>query len=130
MDKICLKGLYFEACHGVYEEEKQQKQPFRVSIELYVDTREAARTDDLAFSVDYNLLYQKVRELMEQHSFNLLETLATRIAAAALEDDKVQKVSVEVEKISAACEDRHFTSSAVVEIANCKWQMANEKNCK
>ncbi|MCL2496573.1 MAG: dihydroneopterin aldolase [Clostridiales bacterium] len=115
VDKICLKGLYFEACHGVYKEEKHVKQPFYVNIEMFVDTREAAQADDLALSVDYSLIYRKVCVLMERHSFNLLETLAARIAESILEYSKVQRVRVEVEKSSATCEERHFTSSVVIE---------------
>lgn len=115
MDKICLKGLRFEACHGVYEEEKLQKQPFCVNIEMSVDTLAAAQTDDLATSVDYSHIYGRVRQLVENHCFNLLETLAARIAATVLEEKKVQNVRVEVEKCRAACGEHHFISAVIIE---------------
>lgn len=114
-DKICLKGLRFEATHGVYEEEKQCKQPFNVNIEMSVDTRAAAASDDLALSVDYSQVYQRVRQLVEQQSFNLLETLASRIADTVLTEVCVQQVRVEVEKCRASCGEQHFTSAVVIE---------------
>lgn len=115
MDKICLKGLRFEAIHGVYEEEKHVKQPFCVDIELSVDTRAAAKADDLSLSVDYSLLYGRVAGIMNGESCNLLETLAERIAQAALADTRVDSVRVAVEKCRATWEKAEFTSSVVIE---------------
>jgi dihydroneopterin aldolase len=115
MDKICLKGLRFYACHGVYAEEKTRKQLFTVHIELGVDARPASATDSIESHVDYGQIYMVVKQLVEENSFNLLETLAERIAVQLLKDKRVQNVRVEVEKNHAAYEGQFFSASVSVE---------------
>ena len=115
MDKICLKGLRFYACHGVYAEEKKRKQLFTVHIEIDLDTRAASSTDCLDNSVDYGRIYMLVKQVMEENCFNLLETLAERIAALLLEAELVQNVRVEVEKNHAAYEGQFFSASVAIE---------------
>lgn len=115
MDKICLQGLTFYAKHGVYAEEKLHEQPFRVDLELSLDTREAAAHDDLALSVDYAKLYGQVRELVEHRSFALLETLAEQLAELALSAERVQAVRVRVEKSRASYRGQQFAAAVVIE---------------
>ena len=119
MDKICLKGLRFYACHGVYAEEKQQKQLFTINIELGLDVTAASATDNINSSVDYGRIYMLVKQLVEENSFNLLETLAEHIAALLLEEQLVQKVRVEAEKNNAAYEGQCFSASVIIERGRC-----------
>ena len=53
MDKIEIKDLEIFANHGVFEEEKKLGQKFLVSITLFLDVRNAGRTDDLRESIHY-----------------------------------------------------------------------------
>ena len=115
MDKICLKDLRFYACHGVYAEEKMHQQLFTVHLELGVDTRPAAASDNIAASVDYAQVYLSVKRAVEKNSFDLLETLADHIAAVLLKDRRVQNVRVEVEKNLAAAEGQYFCASVAIE---------------
>jgi dihydroneopterin aldolase len=119
MDKINLKGLRFYACHGVYAEEKKRRQLFTVNIEMSVDIKPAASSDDIAMSVDYGRVYMLVKQLVEENCFNLLETLAERIAALLLQDGRLQHVRVEVEKNRAACEGQLFCASVAIERGRC-----------
>ncbi|MCL1905483.1 MAG: dihydroneopterin aldolase [Clostridiales bacterium] len=115
MDKIFLKGLRFYACHGVYPEEKKRQQLFTVNVDMGVDTRPAASTDDISANVDYGRIYASVKKVVEENSFNLLETLAEHIADMLLEDDRVQTVRVEVEKNHALYEGQFFSASIAIE---------------
>ena len=47
MDKIVIKDFEVFANHGVFQEEKNLGQKFILSIELYLDTRCAGKTNDL-----------------------------------------------------------------------------------
>jgi len=115
MDKICLKGLHFYACHGVFAEEKKRQQLFTVHIEMGVDTSAATTSDDIACSVDYGQAYMLVKQVVEDNCFNLLETLAERIASLLLKDERVLNARVEVEKNHASYQGHFFTASVVIE---------------
>src|SRR5699024_1454411 len=65
------------------------------------DARAAAAADDLTRTVNYAELSRAVVEVIEGEPVNLIETLATRIAAAALEFQPVQTVTVTVHKPDA-----------------------------
>ncbi len=115
MDKIVLRNLHFMASHGVTEQEKSLLQPFRVTIKLSVDLAPAAASDDLTKTLDYGQYYLKVKEIVEGESFNLLETLAGRIAEMSLQQSGVSKAKVEVEKTAAKVGDIEFGAAVVIE---------------
>ena len=96
MDKISIKNLEVYAYHGVYEEENHLGQKFVISVDMYLDTHPAAENDDLEKSVNYGEVCLRVKQLMEEKTFNLIETAAQRIASCILYSYKdVRKVCVE-----------------------------------
>ena len=52
-DRISLIGLRVFGRHGVLDHERRDGQEFVVDAVLWLDTRAAAATDDLALTVDY-----------------------------------------------------------------------------
>jgi dihydroneopterin aldolase len=72
-----------------------------VDIDLGVDTRDAAASDDLADTVDYGALAEGVAGVVAGEPVNLLETLAQRIADRCLEEARVSDVEVTVHKPEA-----------------------------
>lgn len=97
-DRIVLAGMKFFAHHGALVVERTEGQEFTVDVELEADLAEAARTDDLAHTVDYRLVYDVVKETMQGESRQLLETLAETIARRLLSLDRVEAVTVRVRK--------------------------------
>ena len=75
-DRIVLANMRFEGVHGYLEWERRERQPFEVDIELHADLRPAGASDDLGDTVDYGLVYDVVREVVETRSFILLERVA------------------------------------------------------
>ena len=47
-DRIELRGLRVLGTHGVLPEEQARAQPFAVDVDVWLDTAEAAASDDLA----------------------------------------------------------------------------------
>lgn len=101
LDRVALRGLRGFGRHGVLESERIHGQTFYVDVELGLDTRRAADSDDLADTVDYAGLADRVVGLVEGDPVNLIETLAGRIASTALENPTVQEVLVTVHKPDA-----------------------------
>lgn len=101
MDKVILSGARVEARIGVTEEERAQPQELVADVEMEVDTREAARTDDLRFSTDYAAVWQRLSAVARRQPYALVETLAARIAEEVLREFPVEAVRVRVRKPAA-----------------------------
>ena len=99
MDEVLLKGLRFEGLHGVTPEERAYPQAFEIDLALGLDLKPAGITDCLDKTVDYSRVYQEVRRIVEEESFNLLEALAESLAHRVLAFNRVVKVSVTVKKL-------------------------------
>ena len=100
-DRITLTGLRVRGYHGVHDFEREQGQDFVVDVEVELDTRAAARNDDLGSTVDYGEIAQKVAAIVEGEPVKLLETLAGRLARACMSHPRVHACSVTVHKPQA-----------------------------
>ncbi len=83
-DRIELTGLRLYANHGVLAHEAQQGQAFLCDVVCWLDFAEAARGDDLARTVNYAELAQLAYDIATGPSRQLIETVASEIADAAL----------------------------------------------
>ena len=83
-DRLTLRGMRFEARHGVLAHEKVDPQPFEVDLVLHADLSRASETDALAETVDYATLYELGRAIVTGPSFDLIEALAGALARAVL----------------------------------------------
>lgn len=97
-DVIRLTGLSAFGHHGVFEHERRDGQEFAVDVALELDTVPAAATDDVADTVHYGELAERVAAIVEGEPVNLIETLAHRIADAVLADARIAAADVTVHK--------------------------------
>lgn len=100
-DRITLTGLSAHGYHGVLEQEREEGQTFTADVVLEVDSRAAAGSDDIADAVSYAEVAERVVAVLAGSPVNLIETLAARIAAVVLADERVQAVEVTVHKPQA-----------------------------
>ncbi|MDO4542486.1 MAG: dihydroneopterin aldolase [Bacillota bacterium] len=115
MDKIYVNNLEFFAYHGYFDFEKENGQPFIISLVLETDLSTAGETDDLDQTVDYGSIYNIAADVTLNNKFDLIETLAERISQRVLlEASKVSAVTVRVDKPKAPGKDGAF--HAAVEI--------------
>jgi 7,8-dihydroneopterin aldolase/epimerase/oxygenase len=100
-DRIELTGLRVRGHHGVFPAERRDGQDFVVDVALELDVARAAGSDELADTVDYGVLAQGLARVVEGEPVNLLETLAERLAAVCLADQRVLAATVTVHKPQA-----------------------------
>jgi dihydroneopterin aldolase / 2-amino-4-hydroxy-6-hydroxymethyldihydropteridine diphosphokinase len=100
-DRISLRGLRVFGRHGVLPFEREQGQDFVIDLDLAVDLRPAAASDDVADTVHYGELAEEVAAVVGGEPVDLIETLAARIAAVVLRNDLVREVRVTVHKPTA-----------------------------
>jgi dihydroneopterin aldolase len=97
-DRIVLIDLHVEGRHGVHDWERVTPQLFEVDVELLLDLRPAGTTDDLGRTIDYSVVYEDVRSIVEGPGVALIETLAESIAEALLARHPADEVIVRVRK--------------------------------
>lgn len=100
-DRIALTGLRVRGRHGVFDHERVDGQDFIVDAELEVLTDAAAASDDLADTVDYGHLAQRLAVIVAGEPVDLIETLAHRLVAACLADPRVRAATITVHKPQA-----------------------------
>lgn len=117
MGVVKLTGLQGFGYHGVLPDEREQGQPFLVDLSVEFDLAEAAASDDLTATVDYSKLAKETIEIIEGQPYNLIETLADRIAVKTMSDERLQRVVVTVHKPEAPVGVRFDDISVTVERA-------------
>lgn len=100
-DEIALTGLTVFGRHGVYDHERAEGQQFVIDLRLRVSLAAASASDDVADTVHYGELAERVAAVVSGEPVNLIETLAQRIADVALTYALVERVTVTVHKPDA-----------------------------
>lgn len=98
---IFIKDLVVAGKHGVHDHEKESPQRFSVTVELSIAGSKAVVSDNLADTSDWSHLRQAITSIVEGKSYNLIERLAMEIAAKMLEDKRIAKAIVVIDKIDA-----------------------------
>lgn len=99
MNSIEIKNLKVFAHHGVFSEETAKGQDFFISAKLFLDTSAAAKDDNLDLSVNYGEVCHFLKELMEQHTFKLIESVADYLSVALLlKYNLIQKIILTLHK--------------------------------
>jgi dihydroneopterin aldolase len=96
--RLFLSGIRAEGRHGARTGEKDEPQPFVVDLDLEVE----ARDDSIEATADYREITEAVREVVEQGSFDLIETMADSIARRIASISQVARVTAVVHKPNAA----------------------------
>lgn len=101
MDIVYVRGLEVKTVIGVYEWEREMKQPVNVDLDMAQDITSAAASDDHALVLDYKAVCVRVTEFIESNSPKLLETMAEQIAHLVRTEFNVPWVRVRVGKPAA-----------------------------
>lgn len=112
MDRILIRDVLARGILGLNEDERRERQDIVVNLDLWVDTRAAAASDDLQHSVNYRTVCKRVIAHVEGSAYLLVERLASEIARLVLTEFPVARVRVRVEKPGAL----RFARSVGIEI--------------
>ena len=93
--KVFVTGLKVQAEIGVYRHEIGRVQPLIVDVELDVPTNSS---DRLVETVNYETILKAAQDLAGQGHVDLVETFAHRLAEKSLEDVRVSRARVRIEK--------------------------------
>jgi FolB domain-containing protein len=101
LDRVLIKDLVIEGIIGINPDERVNKQPILVNAELFTDTAMAAKTDHIDDAVNYRTITKAIIAHIESGEPMLVERLVQELADICLEDTRVKKVKISVEKPGA-----------------------------
>jgi 7,8-dihydroneopterin aldolase/epimerase/oxygenase len=111
MDIVYLRDLKIECIVGIYEWERRVKQTIVLDLDMGADIKRAAASDRIEDTLDYKSVAKRLIEFVGASQFQLVETLAEKIAELVLNEFRVPWVRVRVNKRGAV---RHATDVGVV----------------
>ena len=101
MDIIYLHDLRIDTVIGVFDWERRIRQTVILDLEMAVDIRRAAASDDLADTLNYKAVAKRLLDFVGHSEFQLVETLAERVAELVLLEFTVPWLRLRVNKQGA-----------------------------
>lgn len=95
---ICVKNLRVSSILGVYEEERRAERDIVINVRVEYDPAAALRTDALEDALDYKQVRDRIVSFVTGTQFKLLEKLADGILQELIQDSRITKVHLEVDK--------------------------------
>ncbi len=101
MDIIYLHDLRIDTVIGVFDWERRVKQTLILDLDMGSDIRRAAASDDLADTLNYKAVAKRVIDFVEHSEYQLVETLAERVAELILSEFGVPWLRLRLNKQGA-----------------------------
>lgn len=101
MDIVFIRELRAEAVIGIYDWERTLRQPVLIDLEMAWDVPRAAASDNIADALDYKAVGKRIHAFVEGSQFQLVETLAERIADILRDEFAVPWLRLSVNKQGA-----------------------------
>ncbi len=106
MDIVFLRGLRIETVIGIYDWEKEVRQPVILDLEMSADVAKAAASDRIEDALNYKAVSKRLKQFVGEGRFELVETLAERCAEIIRSEFGVAWVRLSVNKIGAVSDAR------------------------
>lgn len=101
MDIIFLHDLAIETIIGIYDWERKEKQTVILDLDMGADVARSAQTDAIEDTLDYKAVAKRLIDFVGNSDFQLVETMAERVAEIVLTEFDVPWVKVRVNKKGA-----------------------------
>jgi dihydroneopterin aldolase len=98
MDIIFLQDVKVQTVLGVPEWERMKPQTVVLDIELAMPHNRSCRSDDIEDTIDYGEIVERMRQLLAENSFRLVEALAENVAQMIMGEFGAPWVKVRVAK--------------------------------
>ncbi len=101
MDIVYLNDLRVDTIIGIYDWERRTKQTIILDIEMGTDIQNAAKTDSIEDALNYKAVAKRLFAYIGESEFNLVETLAERVAGIITDEFGVQWCRIRLNKKGA-----------------------------
>jgi len=100
-DTIFLHELKVETIIGIWDWERKIRQTVSIDLEMGTDIRRAAETDSIDDTLNYKAVAKRVQQFVADSEFQLVETMAEKIAELVLQEFEIPWIQVRVSKPGA-----------------------------
>ncbi len=101
MDIVFISDLRIETIIGIYDWERKVKQTLSVDLEMGADILRAAATDDIEDTLNYKAVSKRLTEFIGKSEYQLVETLAEKVAEIVIGEFNVPWLRLTVHKPGA-----------------------------
>jgi dihydroneopterin aldolase len=101
MDILYIRNLKVDAIVGIFSWEKRIRQPIHLDLEIAIDIRQAAASDDIQFALDYKTVSTRLTQYISQSEWHLIETLAEKVATLLMTEFGVTWLRLRLSKPAA-----------------------------
>lgn len=101
MDIVFIHALRIETVIGIYDWERNIRQPVVFDLELASDITRAAATDRIEDALDYKAVSKRLKQFVSAAEYQLVETLAERCAELILREFGVCWLRLTLNKVGA-----------------------------
>jgi dihydroneopterin aldolase len=101
MDIVFINDLRIETIIGIYDWERKVKQTISLDLEMGTDIRKAAATDAIDDTLNYKAVAKRLIAFVGESEYQLVETLAEKIADIVLSEFDVPWLKLTVHKPGA-----------------------------
>ena len=101
MDIIYLHDLKVDCIIGIWEWERRTTQTLTIHLDMAMDVRRAAASDDIHDTLNYKAVAKSVTAFVSASQFQLVETLTEKIAELIVKEFQVPWVRVKLNKKGA-----------------------------
>ena len=97
--KILIKDLILGLKLGYYDFEKEKPQKVKFTLELNYEDKKPSNDKDLKSIVNYDKIVKLIKKLVKNKHYNFLETLAEDVFDELFKDKRIDKISLQIEKL-------------------------------
>ena len=101
MDIVYIRDLRIDTVIGIYEWERRVRQTVALDLEMAADVQRAAATDNIADALNYKAVAKRIIAFVETSQFQLVETLAERVAEVVMSEFGVPWLRLRLNKEGA-----------------------------
>ena len=101
MDAVFINDLRIETIIGIYDWERKVKQTISLDLEMGTDIRKSAETDAIEDTLNYKAVAKRLIAFVGDSEYQLVETLAEKIAGIVLSEFDVPWLKLTVHKPGA-----------------------------
>ena len=96
--EVFVRDYTVQARIGVYDHEKNRKQPLRISCSCTLALPGTWNSDRIEDTFSYEHIVNEIEHLADQRHIDLVEVFAEKLASFCLQSPQINEVTVTVEK--------------------------------
>ena len=98
---IKIKNLKLETILGIYDWEQNVKRPIIINAEIHTGFDNARFSNDISKTIDYDIIVKQIKTYVASKNFQLVEKMAQEIIENIMTDKRIDKCSLEIDKVGA-----------------------------